>query len=89
MTCTKATTDTVTGYEWYKENAVIDGAVTNTYTLPDNKRGDSGGYACKITTANTGTSDRSVTRTVTFFCKYRIAYYKPVLLLEGADQILK
>ena len=49
LTCTKSTSDTLTSYEWFKDNVKINGADKSTYALPDNKRTNSGSYTCKVT----------------------------------------
>ena len=70
LTCVPATTDTITGYEWYKDDSKITiNATNNTYSLPANKRANSGLYQCKVMTKNLPGLSRSEVKNVTFLCK--------------------
>ena len=81
LTCGEATSDTPTVYEWYKGSNEIGGATSKTYTLSDNKRADSGDYACKVTTTNRPISEKSDGMTVTFLCKFFFLSYSTSLTL--------
>ena len=70
LTCVPATTDTITGYQWYKDNTNITvNATSNTYSLPGNKRANSGSYQCNVATKIVPGSPLSDVKNVTFLCK--------------------
>ena len=68
LTCNPATSDSIKGYEWYKDNQKISNAAAQKYDLPDG-RANSGSYNCKVVSNNVGTSETSDAKTVTFLCK--------------------
>ena len=70
LTCQTSTSGSVSSYEWYKDNGKITSASSNTYTLPDNKRSNSGSYQCKVMTKNFAPLELSDAKTVTFLCKF-------------------
>ena len=71
LTCAPDTNDAGATYEWYDDNGKITGASSNTYSLPDNKRTNSGSYQCKVTTSTVPTPQMSDAKTVTFLCEFR------------------
>ena len=70
LSCNPATTDSISGYEWYKDNQKISNAAAHKYNLPVNDRANSGSYKCKVVSVNAGTSQLSDEKTVTFLCKF-------------------
>ena len=70
LTCEKATNDQITSHEWYADDKKIDGESSNKYTLPDNKRTNSGSFTCRIATSNSPVSPKSDTKKVTYLCKF-------------------
>ena len=76
LTCVPKTTDNITGYEWYKDNTKITvNATKNNYSLPDNKRANSGSYQCKVATTNVQLSPLSYVKNVTFLCKISLLLF--------------
>ena len=69
MTCDSDTNDSGATFGWQKDNKSIDGASSNTYLLPDNKRSNSGSYQCKVKTNIVPTTQISDAKIVTFLCK--------------------
>ena len=69
LTCVSDTNDSGATFEWKKDNETIDGASSNTYFLPDNKRSNSGSYQCKVKTNIVPTTQISDAKIVTFLCK--------------------
>ena len=70
LTCEADTNDYGATFEWYKDNGTITGASNNTYSLPDNKRANSGSYQCKVTTSTVPTPQISDAKDVTFLRKF-------------------
>ena len=69
LTCESATTDNVTSIKWYKDNKEITSMANNTYSLPGNRRANSGSYQCEVVTKNVVLSSLSDVKNVTFLCK--------------------
>ena len=88
LTCNPTTTDSITGYEWYKGTNKIANAAASTYDLSDNGRQNSGSYQCKVVSSNVGTSVLSDATTLTFLCKSKslLPYLSvsPMFLIQGS-----
>ena len=69
LTCDPNTNDVGATFEWYKDEGKITGASSKTYSLPDNKRSNSGSYQCKVTTNTVATPEMSDAMIVTFLCE--------------------
>ena len=76
---TGCTSDSIIEYTWYKDDVEIpsaSGMDKRTYNLPDNKRGDTAVYKCRITTSKyDGTTHAAALRKeasiqVNFLCKF-------------------
>ena len=85
LTCNKRTSDTVTGYKWYKGGEEVHTSATDTYTLPDNKRANSGQYSCKVTTTYLQASPQSDRRSINFLCKLFIFVLLTKILFHCFD----
>ena len=69
LTCVPATTVSIVDFEWYKDNRFISRGINDTYTIPANKRTNSGAYQCKVYAKNIPISPLSNSKNVTFLCK--------------------
>ena len=70
LSCGKDTSDSVTGYKWYKDNVVVPDKIAKDYALATQKRGEDGSYTCEVTTTNIATSGKSDPKIVKYLCKY-------------------
>ena len=82
LRCNPATTDSIYGYEWYKDGRKIEDTALDTYDLPGNDRANSGSYKCKVVSDNAGTSQLSDDQTVTFLCKFDKLFLTYVALVD-------
>ena len=69
LTCSAATSDTVTGYVFYKNNVQISVRTSSNYLLPNNSRTADGNYTCEVTTGKAPRSPKADKVAVKFLCK--------------------
>ena len=77
LTCHSNTNDVVEAYKWYKDGNIIakSNSTTNTYSLVDNTRSNSGSFECRVHTTHAGISESSEKQNVTFLCKSKTVYH--------------
>ena len=71
LTCHHDTDETISSYEWYKDDAKIDTATAEKYQLPTKAKGDGGSFQCKVVTTQS-TSVFSDKLVVEFLCKLNV-----------------
>ena len=60
--------ETVSSYEWFKGNTKVNGEVSKTYDI-GNQRENGGNFTCKVVAGKSNTSVASGTKTIDFLCE--------------------
>ena len=73
LTCKESISsiETVSSYEWYKDGSstAINGESSSQYNIC-NQRSAAGNYTCKVVSQNSGTSVKSNSQKIEFYCEY-------------------
>ncbi|MBL8761319.1 MAG: immunoglobulin domain-containing protein [Phycisphaerae bacterium] len=64
-----AATGTDLGYQWFKNDIVIDGAIATIYTIPAVAQGDEGNYTCLVSNACGDDLSLPATLTISYGCE--------------------
>ena len=85
LTCKESISsiETVSSYEWYKDNSTvaINGESSSQYNI-GNQRTAAGTYTCKVVSQNSGTSAKSNSQKIEFYCEYCFMFLESGMSLE-------
>ena len=73
LTCLPVTTDVVTKFQWLKDEQIVEGVISESFMVGNN-RSSSGNYSCRVRTTRVGRSTESTKEAVIFLCKLRSTY---------------